>query len=140
MPANVLTFILIGSGALAGAGLGYLAFLGARAIFRESRQTARDAGCREGAATTRAVLRMIVWASFFGIYYFFLFFLGRSIGWWAALPALVGLAAMIWGVLEADRLLTVRPEAVRQQFGIAATLTALIAGFVSVIWWAAQAA
>jgi len=43
-------------------------------------------------------------------------------------------------VLEADRLLTVRPEAVRQQFGIAATLTALIAGFVSVIWWAAQAA
>jgi hypothetical protein len=34
----------------------------------------------------------------------------------------------------------VRPEAVRQQFGIAATLTALIAGFVSVIWWAAQAA
>jgi len=139
MPDNVLTFILIGVGALAGAGLGYLAFIGARAIFRESRQTAREAGCREGTARVRAVLRMIVWALFFGIYYFFLFFLGRSIGWWAALPALVGLAGMIWGVLEADRLLTVRPEAVRQQLGIAATLTLLITGFISVIWWAAQA-
>lgn len=140
MSDNALTVILIGVGALAGAGLAYLAFLGARAIFRESRQTAREAGCREGTATVRAVLRMIVWALFFGIYYFFLFFLGRSIGWWAVVPALVGLAGMIWGVLEADRLLTVRPEAVRQQLGIATTLTVLIAGFISVIWWAMQAA
>jgi hypothetical protein len=139
MPDSALTVLLIGVGILAAGGASYLAFVGSRAIFRQSRQIAREAGCREGAARLRAVLRMIVWALFFGIYYIFLFLLGRSIGWWAVAPGLVGLACMVWGVLEADRLLTVHPEAVRQQLGIAATLTVLIAGFVSVIWWAAQA-
>jgi hypothetical protein len=138
MPEFSLLFVaLLGVGGIVVAGVGYLAFIGARAIFRDSRQTAREAGHREGAARLRAVLRMVVWALFFGIYYFFLFFIGRRIGWWAALPALAGLAGIIWGVLQADRLLTVRPGAVRQQVGIAATLTCLIAGFVSIIWFAA---
>ena len=135
---DVLPVILISVGGLVAAGVAYLAFVGGRAIFRESRRAARDAGCRESTARLRAVLRMFIWALFFGVFYFFLFFLGRRLGWWAVLPVLLGLAGMIWGVLQADRMLTLRPGAVRQQFGIAATLTVLIGAFASVIWLAAQ--
>ena len=138
MPDNaLLQVILIGVSGLFGAGLMYFVFIGVRAIFRQSQRIASGAGHLRGAAVWRAVLRMAVWAAFFGVFYLFLYFLGLRIGWWALIPAAIGLAGIIWGLLQADRLLTVDAEDVRQQVGIAATLTGLIAGFVSIIWFAA---
>jgi hypothetical protein len=138
MPDNaLLQVILIGVSGLFGVGLVYFVFIGVRAIFRQSRRIASGAGHLRGAAVWRAVLRMAVWALFFGVFYLFLYFLGLRIGWWALMPAAIGLAGMIWGLLQADRLLTVDAEDVRQQVGIAATLTGLMAGFISIIWFAA---
>jgi hypothetical protein len=138
MPDNaLLQVILIGVSGLFGVGLVYFVFIGVRAIFRQSRRIASGAGHLRGAAVWRAVLRMAVWAAFFGVFYLFLYFVGLRIGWWALIPAAIGLAGMIWGLLQADRLLTVDAEDVRQQVGIAATLTGLMAGFVSIIWFAA---
>jgi hypothetical protein len=138
MPDNaLLQAILIGVMGLFGVGLVYFVFIGVRAIFRQARRIASGAGHLQRAATLRAVLRMAVWAVFFGAYYLFLYFLGLRLGWWAAIPAAIGLAGVIWGLLQADRLLTVDRDDVRQQVGIAATLTGLIAGYVSVIWFAA---
>lgn len=138
MPDNaLLQVLLIGVSGLFGAGLMYFVFIGVRAIFRQSQRIASSAGHLRGAAVWRAVLRMAVWAAFFGVFYLFLYFLGLRIGWWALIPAAIGLAGIIWGLLQADRLLTVDAEDVRQQVGIAATLTGLMAGFVSIIWFAA---
>jgi hypothetical protein len=138
MPDNaLLQVLLIGVMGLFGVGLVYFVFIGVRAIFRQARCIASGAGYLQRAATLRAVLRMTVWAVFFGAYYLFLHFLGLRLGWWAVIPAAIGLAGMIWGLLQADRLLTVNRDDVRQQVGIAATLTGLIAGYVSVIWFAA---
>jgi hypothetical protein len=80
---------------------------------------------------------MTVWASFFGAYYLFVYVLGRRLGWQAAVPSAMGLVAMIWALLQADRVLTVRPDAVRQQLGIGVTIAVVLAVFISVIWLAA---
>jgi hypothetical protein len=80
---------------------------------------------------------MTIWALFFGAYYLFVYFLGRRFGWQAAIPSVAGLMAMVWSLLQADRLLTIGPEAVRQQLGIGASIAAVLAVFVSVIIWLA---
>jgi hypothetical protein len=67
----------------------------------------------------------------------FVYVLGRRLGWQAAIPSAVGLMAMVWALLQADRLLTISPDAVRQQFGIGVTIAVVLAVFVSVIWLAA---
>lgn len=129
--------ILIGVLGLSGIGLAYFVFLGVRAIYRDARRTAAEAGHRRAAASVRALVRMAVWALFFGAYYLFVYVLGRRLGWQAAVPSAVALVAMIWALLQADRLLTVRPDAVRQQLGIGAAIALLLAVFASVIWLAA---
>ena len=129
--------LVLGVLALFGVGLVYFLFLGVRAVYRDSQRTAIEAG-HPRAAALRAVLRMTTWALFFGAYYLFVYFLGRRLGWWALAPSLAGLAAMIWALLQADRLLTVRPGDVREQLGIGATLAALLGVFAVVIWFAAQ--
>ena len=51
-------------------------------MFGGASGTALGAGHDPGSAGQRAILRMVIWAAFFGIFYGFLFFLGRSMGWW----------------------------------------------------------
>jgi hypothetical protein len=82
---------------------------------------------------------MSVWALFFGAYYLFVYFLGRRLGWQAAIPSALGLMAMVWALLQADRLLTIGPDAVRQQVGIGVTIAVVLVVFVSVIIWLAAA-
>ena len=131
--ANV---ILIGTLGLFGIGLVYFVFIGVRAIFRGARRTASAAGHGSTGAAMRATIRMALWSVFFGAFYLFLYLLGRRLGWWAALPGAAGLAAMIWALLQADRLLTVRAGDVRRQFGIGAGLVVLLGAFLSAIWLA----
>ena len=130
-------WILIGVLGLFGIGLVYFVVLGVRAIYRDARRTASEAGHRRGAAACARSMRMTVWALFFGAYYLLVYVLGRRLGWQAAVPAAVGLVAMVWALLQADRLLTVRPDAVLQQLGIGAVIVVVLAVFVSVIWLAA---
>ena len=134
---SLFQFILFGVLGLFGIGLAYFVFIGVRAIYREARRTASEAGHPRAAAAVRALVRMTVWASFFGAYYLFVYVLGRRLGWQAAVPSAVGLVAMIWALLQADRVLTVRPDAVRQQLGIGVTIAVVLVVFVSVIWLAA---
>ena len=134
---SLFQFILFGVLGLFGIGLAYFVSIGARAIFREARRTASEAGHRPTAAAVRALVRMAVWALFFGAYYLLVYVLGRHLGWKAVVPSAVGLVAMIWALLQADRVLTVRPDAVRQQVGIGAAIAVVLAVFVSVIWLAA---
>jgi len=134
---DLLAPILFGVLGLFGIGLAYFVFLGVRAIYRDARQTALKAGHRRAAASVRALFRMTVWALFFAAYYLFVYVLGRRLGWQAALPSVVGLVAMVWALLQADRVLTVRADAVRQQLGIGAAIAVVLAVFVSVIWLAA---
>jgi hypothetical protein len=134
---DLLPLILLGVLGLFGVGLAYFIFLGVRAIYRDARQTALGAGHRRVAASVRALFRMTVWALFFAAYYLFVYVLGRRLGWQAALPSVVGLVALIWALLQADRVLTVRADAVRQQLGIGASIAVVLALFVSVIWFAA---
>ncbi len=128
---------LIGVLGLFGIGLAYFIMIGARAIYRDAAQTASKAGYRRGSAAARAVIRMTVWALFFGAYYLFVYVLGRRLGWQAAIPSAVGLMAMVWALLQTDRLLTIGPDAVRAQLGIGVTIAVVLAVFVSVIWLAA---
>jgi hypothetical protein len=134
---NLFPLILFGVLGLFGIGLAYFVAIGARAIYREARRTAHEAGYPRAAAAVRALVRMAVWALFFGTYYLFVYLLGRRLGWWAAVPSAAGLLAMIWALLQADRLLTVRPEAVRAQLGVGAAVALVLALFASVIWVAA---
>ena len=135
--AGWFVWILIGVLGLFGIGLVYFVFLGVRAIYRDARRTALEAGHRRAAASARALLRMTVWASFFAAYYLFVYVLGRRLGWQAVVPSVAGLVAMVWALLQADRVLTVRADAVRQQLGIGAAIAVVLAVFVSVIWFAA---
>jgi hypothetical protein len=130
-------WLVIGVLGLFGIGLAYFVGIGVRAIYRDARQTASEAGHRRGSAAVRAAIRMAVWALFFGAYYLFVYFLGRRLGWQAAIPSAVGLMAMVWALLQADRLLTIGPDAVRQQLGIGVTIAVVLAVFVSVIIWLA---
>ena len=124
-------YALIAISALSVAALLYLVFLAVRALFRQARGIAREAGHPQGSATLRAVLRMSVWAAFFGLFYLLAFYLGKRLGWWAVPLVLAALAAMIWCLLLADRLLTVAPGDVRQQAGIAVTLVGMLGLFVA---------
>ena len=132
--------VVFAAGALLlGAGLGYFIFIGVRAIYRSTSQIARDAGYPHASAGRRAALRMAVWAAFFGLFYAFLYFVGRRIGWWALVPGMLGAAAVIFSLLQADRLLTIRRGAVREQLSIVLTIVAVIAGLASITWFAASA-
>jgi predicted secreted protein len=119
-------YVLLTVSTLALAALGYVVFLAVRALFRQARGIARDAGHPRGSASLRAVLRMTVWAAFFGLYYFFAFTVGKRLGWWAVPLAVAALAGMIWCLLLADRLLTVKAGDVRQQAGIAVTVVGML--------------
>src|SRR5882672_4111651 len=130
-------WLMIGVLGLFGIGLAYFVVIGVRAIYRDALQTATEAGHRRGSAVLRAMIRMTTWALFFGAYYLFVYFLGRRLGWQAAIPSAVGLIAMVWALLQADRLLTISPDAVRQPFGIGATIAVVLAVFVAVIIWLA---
>jgi hypothetical protein len=132
-----LAWVLIGVLGLFGIGLVYFIVIGVRAIYRGARQTATEAGHRRRSAAARAMIRMAVWALFFGAYYLFVYFLGRRLGWQAAIPSAAGLMAMVWALLQADRLLTIGPDAIRQQLGIGAVIAVVLAIFISVIWLAA---
>ena len=111
----------------------YFIFIGVRALFREARRTAREAGHREGSATVRAICRMAIWAAYFGAFYLLAFLVGKRLGWWAVPPVAAALVAMIWSLLLADRLLTVAPGDVRQQTGIGITVAAILAIFIGII-------
>ncbi len=119
------------------AALLYFIFVGVRALFRDARRIARQAGHRERSATVRAILRMTIWAAYFGVFYLLAFLVGKRLGWWAVAPVVVALAAMIWSLLLADRLLTVAPGDVRQQTGIAIAVVAIFGIFVAIIVMAA---
>ena len=115
----------------------YLVALAARALFRQARALASEAGHRPAGAAIRALLRMAAWSSFFGLFYLAAVMLGRRLGW-LALPAVaVGLAGVIAGALTADRILTMAPEDRRGNLVVGATVLGLLAIFASVAWWAA---
>jgi len=134
----LLPTLLIGAFVLLGAGLAYFIFIGVRAIYRGAAKTARNAGHVDGGAGLRAIVRMTVWAAFFGVLYAFLYFLGRSIGWWAAIPGIVGGVAIIFCLLQADRLLVIPRGAARQHVTIGVTIVAVFAVLVSITWYAAS--
>jgi hypothetical protein len=112
------------------AGLLYFIFIGVRALFRQARGIARQAGHREASATARAILRMTLWALFFGLFYLFAFFVGSKLGWWSLLPVVAGLVLMIAGLLLSDKLLTIRPGNIRAQGLVGGTLVSLLALFI----------
>ena len=132
----IVRYGLIAVSALFLLALLYFIYIGVRALFREARRTAREAGYREGSATARAILRMLIWAAFFGTFYLLIFFVGKRLGWWAFPLGAIALLAMIWGLLSADKLLTIPPGDVRQQMVIAGTVTILLLVFVGTIWLA----
>jgi hypothetical protein len=137
---HVLTrYALIAVAALSVVALAYLVLIATRALFREARGIAREAGHRQGSATLRAVLRMGAWAAFFGLFFLLAFAAGKRLGWWAAPLVLAALAAMVWGLLLADRLLTVAPGDVRRQAGIAVSLVGMLGLFVAGILVAMRA-
>jgi succinate dehydrogenase/fumarate reductase cytochrome b subunit len=134
-PLFRIAFLLIAGLLLAG--LLYFVFVGLRALFRQARQIAREAGYREGSAAVRATLRMAIWALFFVLFYLFAFFVGKRLGWWALPPAVAGVVLMIAGLLLADKLLTVRPRDIRAQSVVGGTLVSLMAVFIVAIALAA---
>lgn len=111
----------------------YFIAIGARALFREAHRTARQAGHRPRSAALRAIVRMAIWAAYFGAFYLLAFFVGKRLGWWAVPPVLLALAAMIWSLLLADRLLTVTPGNLRQQVGIGLAITLILLIFTIAI-------
>jgi hypothetical protein len=136
--AALLPIALAGALLLFGAGLAYFVFIGARAIYRSASGTARGAGHDPGSAGQRAIVRMVVWAAFFGIFYGFLFFLGRRMGWWAVLPGIAGGVAMVLSLLQTDRLLTMRRDGRwRPQLRIGLIVVLVLAAMISVTWFAA---
>ena len=134
--SSIVRYSLIAVAALFLLALLYFIYAGVRALFRDARQTAREAGYRDRSAMVRAALRMTIWALFFGTFYLLLFFVGKRLGWWAAPVAGLALVAMIWGLLLADKLLTVPPTERRKQAGIGATVAVLLVLFACVIWLA----
>ena len=137
MESLVLPILFSAFGLLLAAGLGYFIFIGVRAIYRGASATAQEAGNSHAGAGLRAGLRMLVWALAFGLLYFFLYFLGRRMGWWGAVPGALGMIAIIFALLRADRLLTLPPGAGRQQLTIAVVIVAVFAMLMSITWFAA---
>jgi len=111
----------------------YFILLGARALFRGACRIARQAGHRPRSAAVRAILRMVIWAAYFGAFYLLAFFVGKRLGWWAVPPVLLALAAMIWSLLLADRLLTITPGHFRQEMGIGLAITLILVIFTITI-------
>jgi hypothetical protein len=134
----VLPILFSALGLLLAAGLGYFIFIGVRAIYRGASATAQEAGHSHASAGRRATVRMLVWALSFGVLYFFLYFLGRRIGWWAVIPGALGVIAIIFALLRADRLLTSRPGAGSQQLTIGLVIVAVFAMLMSITWYAAS--
>ncbi len=126
-------YALIAVAALFLLALAYLVAIAVRARFREARKIAREAGHRQASATLRAVLRMGAWGAFFVLFYLLAFAAGKQLGWWAAPLILAALAAMVSGLLLADRLLTVTPGDVRRQAGIAVSLVGMLGVFAAAI-------
>jgi len=132
-----MLFWLLAAGlGLLGLGLIYFVFIGVRAIFRDARARALGAGHRPVAASLRALLRMGVWAVCFGAFYAYLYFLGRRFEAWAVLPGVLGLAALIWALIQADRVLTLPSHNVRGHVRIAASIAVLLGVYVSAMLYA----
>jgi hypothetical protein len=115
----------------------YFIYAGVRALYREARQIALQAGHPEGGATVRAAVRMAVWSLFFLAFYFAAFLLGRRLGWWGVPAGGAALVVMIGGLLVTEKLLTVKPGDVRGDVVVGTTLTGILALFAVVIWVAA---
>jgi hypothetical protein len=122
-------YALMTVAALSVAALLYLAAIAARALYRQARGIAQAAGHRH--AGLRAVLRMSVWAAFFGLFYLLAFVSGQRLGWWAVPLSVLALVAMLAGLLLADRLLTVAPGARGRQAGIVMTLVGILGLFAA---------
>jgi len=135
---TLIQTLVVGAVGLVLLGVAYLGALGARALFREARRTAREAGHQPRSAAIRATVRMVFWSLYFAAFYFAVYLFGKRLGWWVIVPALVAVALLIAGLLRADELLTVRPGDVRRQIGIGATLAALEAFFGCAIWLGLQ--
>jgi len=135
--SDLLPAIVIIVSLVLGLGLAYFVFIGVRAIYRGAAQTAQDAGHPPAGARTRALLRMTIWALFFGLFYAFLYFVGRMIGWWALIPGALVAALVIASLLQTDRLLTTRPGAVQSYLYIVLTIVTVMALLASVTWYAA---
>jgi Ca2+/Na+ antiporter len=129
----LVRYAFLAVAALLLAGLLYFIYVGVRALFRQARQIAREAGHREAGATARAILRMTLWALFFGLFYLFAFFTGRRLGWWSLPLVVAGLVLMIAGLLLSDKLLTLRPDNGRAQSVVGGTLVTLLALFIAAI-------
>jgi hypothetical protein len=129
---NAITrYALLATSVLVLAGLGYVVGLAVRALFRQARGIAHAAGHAQVSASLRAAVRMTIWAAFFGLFYLFAFYVGKRLGWWAAPVIVAALAGMIWGLLTADRLLTVPPGRMREEAGIAVTLIGMLGVFAA---------
>jgi hypothetical protein len=115
----------------------YFIYVGVRALFREARAIARDAGHREGSASARAILRMGTWSLFFLAFYLAAFFMGRRIGWWAVPAGALALVLMVAGLLVTEKVLTVKPGDARGDWTIGVTVAGMLALFAVVIWAAA---
>jgi hypothetical protein len=133
----VLRYGLLLLGGLFLLALLYFIYVGVRALFREARQIARQAGHGPGAATSRAVARMALWSLFFLAFYFAAFLLGRRLGWWGVPAGAAALVAMVGGLLVAEKLLTVKPGDARGDVVVVTTVTGILALFAVVIWVAA---
>jgi hypothetical protein len=112
----------------------YFIFFGVRALFREARGIAREAGHGAGSASMRATLRMVVWSLFFLAFYLCAFFLGRRLGWWGVPAGGVALVVMIGGLLATEKVLTVRPGDARGDLAVGVTVAGILALFAAVIW------
>jgi hypothetical protein len=132
----MLGVVLVVVGIIVGAGVAWLGAVGARAIFRSSVATAREAGHAGMSASTRAVLRMVLWALAFLALTLFLHFVGKRMGWWALVPGIAALLAMIAGLLQADRLLTVPRESCVQFLVTLLVCLVLLAFLFGGAWWA----
>jgi hypothetical protein len=129
---NALTrYALLAISVLMLAALVYLVFIAARALFRQAHAVARGAGHTQASATRRAIVRMTVWAAFFGMFYLFAFYVGKRLGWWAAPVVVAALVGMIWCLLLADRLLTLPPGHKREQAGIAVAVIGVLGLFAA---------
>lgn len=128
--------LLVVVAVVVGAGVAWLAAIGARAIFRRAVRTASAAGHDPASASARAAVRMVLWSLSFAALILFLHFVGKRMGWWAIVPGIAGLLAMIAGLLQADRLLTT-PRGATGPLVVALVLSvALLAFLFGGAWWA----
>ena len=130
--SDLFVWFALGGLGLLGIGLVYFIFIGARAIYRDARRKALEAGHRRTGARLRAILRMTLWAIFFGGSFFSC---SSSDGAFKPGPLRPRqwVGAMIWALLQADRLLTMSADNVRGHVHIGAAIAAVLGAFISVI-------